>query len=321
MANLNNTVGTVFIGSLLSMLLFGVTITQTINYFQSGHNDGWFVVFVVFLSLLLDILHAALGTHGTYLYVVGSIGNPENLILIPWSFVALIIVTSFTVAVVRLLFVRRIWYLSNKNYFVTGIQVLFGVAALAVGICAGVRAFSLSTFQNVDDTPWLIYTTTGCDLLSDTCIACTLYYYLYRGSTGFKGTSKLLHKIALYVVGTGVLTVIWDILEIVTYKTSNTLLFGVFYISLSKLYTNALLASLNARPMIQRKMEHSVSYLKSFGSEGTRQGSKDARDRIVRNDVELQSTVITLGMNSHSESGTLTIDETATQSSEKVMQL
>lgn len=33
--------------SLMMRRLFGVTITQTINYFQSGHNDGWFVVFVV----------------------------------------------------------------------------------------------------------------------------------------------------------------------------------------------------------------------------------------------------------------------------------
>ncbi|KLO12056.1 hypothetical protein SCHPADRAFT_440793 [Schizopora paradoxa] len=236
MANLDNTVGTVFIGCLLSATLFGVTITQTVTYFQSSHSDGWFVVLVVVLSLCLDVLHVVLGCHGTYLYMVNSIGNLENLTVVPWSYVALIMVTSFTVAVVRLVFIRRVWYLSNKNYLVTGIQVVFATAALAIGICAGARALSLSTFQKVADTPWLIYTTTGCDLLSDTAIACTLCFYIYRSSSGCKGTStrKLLHTIALYIIGTGFITSLWDILEMVTYVSSNSLLFGVFYISLSK---------------------------------------------------------------------------------------
>lgn len=215
--------------------------------------------------------------------------------------------------------------MSGKNHLVTGIEGALGLGSFIVSICAGVRLLRLRTFQEVVDTPWILYTTAGCDLLADSSIACSLYFYLSKNSTGYKRTSSLLHTIALYVIGTGFITAIWDVVEVVTYAALNdTLLFGIFYLSLSKLYTNALLASLNARPMMQRKLEQDMSYLKSFGLVGLHQGSRGTSQRTppsAGTDIELQSTVITLDLGEREgNTHTLTIDDasmTQTLASEK----
>lgn len=254
--SLDNTVGAVFVGCLLSTLFFGVTITQTVNYFQISHSDGWFVHIVVFVSLIADVVHAVLVAHGTYMYSVRLVGAPQNLLLIPRAFLPLTLLTGISVAFVRCFFVRRIWYLSKKNFFVTGIQVVIMFGSFVAAAAAGIRMLALHTFQQLSGSPWIIYSTMGAAMAADISIACTMCYYLYTSSTGFSGTSSLINTLVLYVVGTGLITVVWDILETTLYSVyGDTLLFSIFFLSLSKLYVNALLASLNARSMMQRRRE------------------------------------------------------------------
>ncbi|KLO12052.1 hypothetical protein SCHPADRAFT_440242 [Schizopora paradoxa] len=204
-------------------------------------------------------------------------------------------------------------------YWCSGLSV----GSFAVSMYSGIRVLNLSTFKLVDGQPWILYATAGCDLLADSTIACTLCYYLYRSSTGYKKTSTLLHTIALYVIGTGCVTALWDVMEMIMFATlSDTIMFGVFYLSLSKLYTNALLASLNARPMLHKKLENKSSYLKSFGSTEVKNSQK-TRERAhdaLETGVELQSTVIAIGLNGQNgDHYTFTTDDTATQSSEKTV--
>ncbi|KLO12057.1 hypothetical protein SCHPADRAFT_441390 [Schizopora paradoxa] len=261
MSTIDNTAGAMFVGCLLSVLFCGATMTQTVAYIQNCHSDVWIVKAVVTLAITLDLVHTVLVTHGSYIYVIKSIDHSERLAQVPWSLLALVLVTCSSVAIVRLLFVRRIWYLSNRNRVVTGIPIILSMGSFVVAVCAGIRVLSLPTFLLIDDAPWVVYATTGSDVVADISIAGTLWFYLSRMPTGYQRTSNLLQSLSHYIIGTGAVTVLWDVLEIVTFATLHkTLIFTIFFLSLSNLYTNALLALLNARPMMNRKLDHSATH-------------------------------------------------------------
>jgi len=306
------------------VLFFGATITQAVTYVQTCHSDGWFVILVVILTLILDLLHIVLVTHGTYIYVVRNMGNLNDLGAIPWSLLSLTLVTCTCVAVVRLLFVRRIWYLSKRNYVVTGIPVVLSLGSLIVAICAGVRVLSLPTFNQVERVPWIVYATTGSDVVADVAIAGTLWYYLSRTPSGYEGTSNLLHTLTRCIIGTGAVTVIWDVMEIVMFATlRDTLLFTIFFLSLSNLYTNALLGSLNARLLMRQELEHSPTYFKypeHNGPRGRAQIACEGSSHSIDDSMELRashSKVVTLEM------GNALVPDNAssTQYSEKINHL
>jgi len=272
-----------FVGCILSALFFGATITQSVVYFQTCHPDVWFVKAVVIVTIILDILHTALVMHCSYIYVVGSIDHPARLSVLPWSLMALNFVTCAGIAVVRLVFIRRIWYLSNKNRLVTGISIALSLGSIVVDICAGVRMLSLPTFPQLHHAPWIIYATNGTDIVTDVAIVGTLWYYLSQMPRGYERTSTLLHSLSRYIIGTGAVTVIWEVMEIVTFAAlSDTLLVEVFFLSLSTLYANALLALLNARPLMNRKLENDSADFQYPESDMPRRRTQITCDRASR---------------------------------------
>jgi len=322
MSAVDDSAGAMFVGCLLSVLFFGATITQTVAYIQNCHSDVWFVKAVVTLTIILDLLHTVLVAHGSYIYVVKGMEYPDRRNVIPWSLLGLVLVTCFSVAVVRLLFVRRIWYLSNKDRVVTGIPIALSLGSFVVSVCAGVRVLSLPTFPQLDHATWVVYATTGSDVVADVAIAGTLWYYLRRMPTGYERTSNLLQTLSHYIIGTGAITAIWDVLETVTFATlRETLVFSIFFLSLSNLYTNALLALLNARPMMNRKFEHDAAHFQYSESDEPCRRTQIACDRTSRSIDDVMdlnssqnSKVVTLEMGS----GLSSDNESTTQSSEKI---
>jgi len=86
MASLDDTAGTILVGSFLTVLFFGASMTQAVNYFQNCRSDGWFVICLIILTLCLDTLHVLFVTHGTFKYVLKNVGDAGKLLVVPWSF-------------------------------------------------------------------------------------------------------------------------------------------------------------------------------------------------------------------------------------------
>ncbi|KLO13804.1 hypothetical protein SCHPADRAFT_940121 [Schizopora paradoxa] len=256
---IDNTVGAAFVGCFLSAILFGVTITQFISYFQNRQKDSLIITWVVIATLISDTFLTSLIAYSTYLFSVKSLENSKHLFLFPWSSRLLILITGISVALVRCFFIRRIWFLSDKRVIVTGIQVILTIGAFVSATVAGARVMLLETLEQFSDSQWVVYSTRSTNIVADISIVGTTLYYLYKTTTGFKGTGELLNALILFVLGTGIVSVVWDILEASTYAaSSNTDLFTIFFFSSSKLYVNALLASLNARHPMQKKLRSSL---------------------------------------------------------------
>ncbi|KAI0323926.1 hypothetical protein GY45DRAFT_498879 [Cubamyces sp. BRFM 1775] len=99
--NLNPTYGALFIGVLISSVLFGVTMLQTLVYFQQYPSDRAWRKLAVSWLWFLDALHLALSAHFVYHYLVSNNANSDALSQIVWSFKLRIVVDSLVVSSVH----------------------------------------------------------------------------------------------------------------------------------------------------------------------------------------------------------------------------
>ncbi|KLO13546.1 hypothetical protein SCHPADRAFT_359453 [Schizopora paradoxa] len=289
MTIVDDSVGQAIVGCILSSIFFGVTVTQTINYYQDFVKDNWYIRTAVILTFLVDVFHTILVSHGTYVYTLGTIEDLGYLLIIPWSYQALTVVSGINVVLVRCFFVHRIWILSNKGKFITGFHFILMLGAFCAAMASGIRVLFMKTFLIVSETPWVIYSTRCSSMITDIAIATTTSYYLMKTSTTVMGTSQVLSTLVFYIVCTGCITAIWDILETSTYASSrHTLHFAVYFLSLPKLHVNALLASLNARSTMKSKLvKKGVSLHESSASRSGLRGKESLNLSQMERDSDL----------------------------------
>jgi len=248
MTTIDATAGALFVACLLSALLFGVTCTQAVHYFQTYTSDSWFIVLVVSTLLVLDITLMILAVYGSYIFVVGSIGDPTGLLRVPRTFTAMFTVSLTSVFLVRGFFMYRIWLLSNRSPVASMLNCLLLFGTYGLGLYAISKTLPIRSTSELANLSWETYSILCPGIVVDVSIASALCYYLFRSRNTHPRTNSLLNKLAAYTINTGVLTVIWDLGMIAAYATSrHTLIFIIFFLSISKLYINALLASLNSR--------------------------------------------------------------------------
>ncbi|PBK81105.1 hypothetical protein ARMGADRAFT_1146715 [Armillaria gallica] len=73
--SLGDTFGALFVGAIISAILFGITNLQTLIYYKKYPNDSSLYRYSVALLWVLDALHVALGTHALYYYLIDMYGN------------------------------------------------------------------------------------------------------------------------------------------------------------------------------------------------------------------------------------------------------
>jgi len=277
MTVIDTSAGAVFIALLMSSILFGVTCTQAVHFFQRRRSDYWFTVLVVVVLLLLDISLMVLAAYGSYVYIIKAIGDLTVLLRVPRTMTAIIMVSLSSVFLVRGFFVYRIWLLSNRSRIVLMFNCILLFGSYGLGLYAGTKILPIRFTLELANLSWEIYSILCPGIIADAWIASTLCYYLFRSRNEFAKTNSLVNTLAAYAINTGLLTVFWDICMIVSYaKANHTLLFLIFFLSISKresqfnylglstnliqakltkyfhvysaVYINALLASLNSRP-------------------------------------------------------------------------
>ncbi|KAI6134836.1 hypothetical protein EV401DRAFT_1905338, partial [Pisolithus croceorrhizus] len=78
--------GSTFIGGLVSVMLYGITILQTYMYYMHYTEDGSTTKFVVAAVWFLDTLHTSFTCHMMYYYLITNWGVLTSLEYIVWSF-------------------------------------------------------------------------------------------------------------------------------------------------------------------------------------------------------------------------------------------
>ncbi|PBK85995.1 hypothetical protein ARMGADRAFT_543763 [Armillaria gallica] len=103
------TFGSVYIGTTIAAILFGITNLQTVIYYNRYPDDGWIFRYSVAILWFLDALHVAFSTHASYYYLVDLFENYLALPHIVWSFKLQILLSKAIIIGVQALYAVRLW--------------------------------------------------------------------------------------------------------------------------------------------------------------------------------------------------------------------
>ncbi|KZV83396.1 hypothetical protein EXIGLDRAFT_315232 [Exidia glandulosa HHB12029] len=249
MGVVDDTFGAFYIGQQLATLLLGGTIVQTWIFVETCCSDMLYIRITVTILLILGIILSCLMAVGLYPYFVSSIVDPSKLAEIPRVLEILPFIAALNVFIVQWFYAWRLYLCSNNIAIMIIILVLGAVKMAALQfknpgiiISGGEAQKNLATVAYV------------ADLACDTMITGSMVVYLHCKRSGLRSSADgVLCTLMHYTLASGLITLIGSFVCLVTYlvlpaiQVSTAIIF-----TLPHLYTNSLLALLNARKSLRQ---------------------------------------------------------------------
>jgi hypothetical protein len=241
--------GPMLIGVMLNCVLFGIMVMQLFIYYQTYPKDGlWLKLFVAYLAIA-ETVNTACDMYLVYQPLIQRFAKIEAVEFFPIMLAASPIVTVLISTPVQMFMAWRIVVITQSKKIPFVIAV-FSIVSLAGGIWVGVQVVVFKLFSKKDsfqfNLPGVIWFVAAA--VADVLITVTLVYSLRQRKTGHKKTSSLINRIIKLTIQTGLVTTITALLDLFLFTLSpKTAVSFVWDFSVSKLYTNALLSTLNAR--------------------------------------------------------------------------
>ncbi|KAF8797592.1 hypothetical protein BYT27DRAFT_6934491 [Phlegmacium glaucopus] len=241
-------VGPMLVGSLMSFMLFGISIVQLYLYNIRFPSDKFLIQFSVYMIFLLDVFQSvAVGSLAWHALCSGW-GRFNALLFPGWTFSAVPAVTGTVSAWVQIFYAWRIHVMVNwKIIPIVIVVIALAQSAAALSIAIGfipLKSILLLHRMFPRTIVWL-----GGAALADVIISISMVYVLYSAKKrAFGSTEKVLNRLIRSTVETGVVTTLCATLELGFFLgLPTTNVHVLFALMLSKLYSNALMTSLNSR--------------------------------------------------------------------------
>ncbi|VDC00698.1 unnamed protein product [Peniophora sp. CBMAI 1063] len=238
--------GPILIGTILNVLLYGISLTQTFFYVSTFKQDRWILKALVFVIFVADTMNSVFDVVYIYDALVLHYDDPAAIATANWVFATDPAMGSLIASMVQVFFAWRVKVLTGNVWVAILLYlgaVISGLGGVAVSIAIGIVPNWLE-FQRFE-APVIVWLVTSA--LVDTTITGFLTYHLRKHRTGFQRTDDVLSKIIRLTVQTGLITSVWAIVDLAVFLAIPTGLHLIFNFPLAKLYSNSLLSSLNAR--------------------------------------------------------------------------
>ncbi|KAK7462792.1 hypothetical protein VKT23_007374 [Stygiomarasmius scandens] len=253
MPTLNELTGPIFIGAILNWLLLGTLSVQVYIYSLECRDDRRAIKAVVYFLCLGDLIQTGLATDYAWQTLVNHWGDPTILVEVPRTSLSLSFINPILSAVVQIFFAWRLWYLMPGGFYGKIFPVLIVLVALMQCLSALIASIRFTVTSDLSQLPALAAGFTvwlAGSFVADILIAMCMVFVLKRAQsqTVTKRTETLVTRLLLNAVNTGAVTAVAafiDLILFVVYKDNNFHQVPAFL--LGKLYTNVLLANLNAR--------------------------------------------------------------------------
>ncbi|KAF8068069.1 hypothetical protein FPV67DRAFT_1171021 [Lyophyllum atratum] len=249
--------GPMLIGVFINMILYGVLIVQTHTYYQLYKKDAPWIRYLVLYLFIVETANTAFDIFIMYEPLILRYGSPDGTKFFPTLFATepLIIVAVSTP--IQLFFAWRIKMLT-KSIWIPALIVIFGIVSLAGGIWTGIMVAVVRLFARKPElhNPALVWFLASC--AGDILITGSLVFSLSKRRTGFVATDDAISRLIRMTVQTGMLTAFFAVGDVVFFMTlPHTALNFLWDLALSKLYSNCLLSTLNARASLNEKTTNS----------------------------------------------------------------
>ncbi|KAF7346808.1 O-methylsterigmatocystin oxidoreductase [Mycena sanguinolenta] len=268
------TIGALEIGVMVALFLSGLLTVQVILYFQRHRSDRRGVRFLVAFCGCLDILHTIAICHALYTVTVIQYGEPQLLLVPPLSMDLTILMSGFIgpLEQVHILCDHLVWLIFSEGWFTYRLYKLTKSLPLPVFcMCLTIARFvgllglsAIALHQNplpeyYQRASWLIEAILILSAVLDTTLVASLCYFL---SSWRLDKSRVMHKIVnqimTWTVQSGAVTVVGTMGVLITFLTmkDNMVYIGFFFVQ-PKLFSNALLLSLNSRGLFSEIIQKS----------------------------------------------------------------
>ncbi|KAF7303059.1 hypothetical protein MKEN_01269400 [Mycena kentingensis (nom. inval.)] len=241
------------LGTQANWLLLGSLIVQVYRFYTSFPNERWWVKSLVYTLFLLEVGQTATTSHFAYDTLVSSWGDPRVFENLPWSSLAIPIFTGIISASVQIFYAWRIYCLKGGRLWaqlMSGSIVLLALAQCFAAIISDARFAMHPQIGEISRLMlgvkiWLVGSA-ACDILIT--IALLIILTEFRRNTPWKRLESVLNRLITHTIETGLITSVVAVANVILFILfPQTNLYQLPGFILGKLYTNVLLATLNAR--------------------------------------------------------------------------
>ncbi|KAA1471996.1 hypothetical protein DENSPDRAFT_150750 [Dentipellis sp. KUC8613] len=254
-------IGALLVGVLIGTLLYGVATLQVFIYYLVYRDDKKGLKFLVATIWLLDIVSQILVCMNFYYYAVthrhdfNIVSNTE----LPAVLIVGTLVNCFLTSLVQAFFTYRLWLLSYKSRALAFVSITLNLAGLVMGIVFAVEGLQDLTFRTMHRTASLLSATMATNAACDIILTGALLTILQVRRCNAARNNNVVTRIMIYSLNTGLLTSITALgATVVLVRFRNQGLSMAFYAVLGRLYSNSLLANLNARQIFRNQIKHEV---------------------------------------------------------------
>ncbi|KAJ6529903.1 hypothetical protein DFH09DRAFT_153781 [Mycena vulgaris] len=277
-APLDNTMGSMLLGVIVSAILYGISLLQCLYYFTRYDRDPVYLKALVASTVVLDSLHLGFVIHTVYHYLISNYYKNEAMQSMIWSVSLEAVPTGVTASLVQSFYAYRVWRMSHHNVFLTGVIMLLVVATSACGTAWVVLAMEAGTYERLLSISPLTISINALSTGADVIITSTLCFMLQQTRPASLETETMINRLILFTINTGLLTSLCAIASLISLIASpRTLIYASFYFCIGRLYSNSLLASLNARAVIRGQI-NDIDTNFHIKSTHTRSRSRISRD-------------------------------------------
>ncbi|KAI0791727.1 hypothetical protein C8Q75DRAFT_48988 [Abortiporus biennis] len=286
LAGLNLPPGSFSIPNVASGMLFemfiaagltGIIMMQSYIYFlYSAPKDSMFMRVFSTCLVLFELLHTIFSSHALFTYLVIDFGNVLELTKFIWSTGIAFFLSTVIVAMVQIVYIRRLWLLTNQIILPFLLSVVLFLRAVMIGFL-----FHYEDWLTFYSTKAIscIYAALGLTVASDVMIAIVQFRHRSQTKTKFKEPNDTIGSLLKYIfrgwIVSGAVS-LGSLIAFIVDKNSWTWI-GLGVISI-KLYATSLFSSFNAH----RSIRHKIAKAHSTGVESFEPMSPPARIEILR---------------------------------------
>ncbi|KAH9027102.1 hypothetical protein EDB85DRAFT_145589 [Lactarius pseudohatsudake] len=255
---MHNTLGALFIGTILASILYGVTWLQVYSYY-SGHcsRDRWpLKCFVAFL-MLVDSANLIFVVYTTYHIGVTNFGDYLSNAFKPlaWSQPATTLSAIVLEVPVQHFYAYRIYRLGGGSPFLPAAISVVSLTSLGIGV-----EYSVKVLKHIHDPgihfQGLSIAALSCKVLCDVFITSGMVYYLLSNRTQVRRTNNVLNLLAIYSVNCGTLHLAFAISSVTLLaKYRDALIYAPSLFIMFRLSLCAFMAILNSRDNLRERLD------------------------------------------------------------------
>ncbi|KAJ7473029.1 hypothetical protein B0H11DRAFT_2236574 [Mycena galericulata] len=240
--------GPLLLGVILNTLLYGIMIVQAFMYYHRYRKDRpWFRYLVLYL-VIMETVNWVCDVGLIYEPLIIRYATPEALLVSPVMLRPDAVLTVLVSTPIQLFIAWRVRVVTRSRILPSIISI-FAIVSLGGGIAVTTIVTLRPRFTQFNEfhpevITWLV-SSAACDVF----LTSSLVYSLWIRKTKIVSTDSYLNKIIRLTVQTGSITATGSLLDMILFVVlPNTTLNFMIDFPLSKLYTNSLISTLNARP-------------------------------------------------------------------------